>query len=99
MARHVLLAEDASNGLQSAMSWDGGDGVLHAQGTWDGATVTLRYAPYGAKSGLTMVEQSTDLELTESQPVKGFNSIPGGNVRVNIAGGSGSESLTVTMSR
>jgi hypothetical protein len=99
MARSIALAESASNGTGSSFTWDGGEGVLHASGTWAGATVTLQYAPAQPQSDITMTPSNTDVVLTESVPNRGFNQIPIGTVRVVVAGGGGTESLTVVMAR
>lgn len=99
MARTIALAEAASNGTGTVFSWDGGEGVIHASGTWGGATVTLQYAPAAPLSDITMTPSDTDVVLSESVTNKAFNPIPIGTVRAVIAGGGGTESLTVVMAR
>jgi hypothetical protein len=99
MARSILLCQDANNGNSAIFDWDGGEGVLHAAGTWDGAKATLLYAPISPISGLSMAPSATDVELNESTPQKSFSPLPPGTVRVTIADGGGSESLTVVMAR
>jgi hypothetical protein len=46
-----------------------------------------------------MTPSDTDVVLTSTSPNRGFNAIPIGTVRVVIAGGGGTESLTVVMAR
>jgi len=100
MARAIVLAEDASNGTGTTYDWDGGEGVLHAGGTWDDASVTLQYAPLTPLGDVTQPTPSdTDVLLSSSEPNRAFNRLPAGKVRVVIADGGGSESLTVIISR
>lgn len=99
MARATLLGEGLSNGTGTTYDWDGGEGVLYASGTWDGASVTLQYSPADPNSGLTLTPQDTDVVLTSGEPQQGFYKLPVGQVRVVVAGGGGSEDLTVVIGR
>lgn len=98
MARHVLLAENASNGTGSSVAWDGGSLTLYGDGTWGGATATLQYAPYGP-SGQSLTPVTTGKSITSAAPITTFDDLPSGNIRIVIAGGGGTESLTIVASR
>lgn len=99
MARSVLLADEASNGTGATVAWDGGEGILHGYGTWAGATVTLQYAPYSPVSGKNLTPSNTDVTVSETNTNQAFSALPAGRVRAIIAGGGGTESITVIMSR
>lgn len=99
MARSLKLSDSASNGTGVTLSWPGGEGVLQAEGTWDGADVTLQFAPTAPTSADTPTPLATDVVLSEAEPLLGFHPIPEGSVRAVIANGGGSESLTVYISR
>lgn len=40
-----LFAAKTANGNSSVIKWQGGDGMLLAEGTWDGATVAVQISP------------------------------------------------------
>jgi len=100
MARTTLLTSTAANGSTStATTWDGGEGGLHVQGTWGGASVTLQAAPNDPTSAVTLTPVDTDIVATSSEPYVSFNHLPSGSVRAAISGGDGTTSLTVTIAR
>jgi len=72
---------------------------MTAEGTWGGASVTLQYAPADPDSNTSTTPLDTDVVLTSSEPVSGFYKLPQGKVRAVIAGGDGTESLSVYIGR
>lgn len=100
MARTAALATGIANGTSStAITFDGGEGVLQAQGTWGGASVTMQYAIADPTSAITTTPQDTDVVLTSAEPVQGFYPLPVGKVRVAVSGGDATTSLDVFIGR
>lgn len=100
MARNAVVASGIGNDTTSdTLTFDGGEGVLQAQGTWGGASVTMQYAIADPTSGTTTTPQDTDVVLTSAEPVQGFYPLPVGKVRVAVSGGDGTTSLDVFIGR
>lgn len=82
----------------SEVTWPGGDGTLHAGGTWNGATITLQYKPVIFDTSKTQQWASTDVILTESVPILGF-SLGAGSLRYVTTSTGGSTDLDLTATK
>lgn len=50
----TLLSAVTANSNGTAAEWGGGQGLLSAWGTWDGATVTLQHSPDGGTTWINV---------------------------------------------
>lgn len=75
----ALLSNASATG--SAVAWPGFRGVLMAEGTWSGATLTLQYkSPNG-----TWLDVDTTNAVLSANGMFGFE-LPPGEIRASISG-------------
>lgn len=84
----VNLATNQANGNSSAVIWNGGAGTWAVKGTFGGATAKLQWTP---DNGTTWLDYSG-----ASVTAAGYAhfDLPECQIRLNVAGGGGTESLT-----
>lgn len=91
----VVIRKDGNGTSAYASVRDSGDYVAHFVGTWDGATATVLTKPVGGSTGVELV----DLTATANKGDDQITLKAGQEIALKLAGGSGSEDVTLTMDR
>lgn len=86
-----MLEDQTSSGNSSTFNWPGGIGTFAVWGTFDSATVKLQVlGPNNDDS--TWIDVGSDVELT-ADGVGNFQLATGCQIRANVSGGGGSQSV------
>ena len=90
--RVVLFSARTTDGDSSAVGWNGGRGALVVNGTWDGATMTLK----AADASGNYISLGSDAELT-ADGIVNFDLPAGFTLRATLSNDGATTSLTAAV--